>query len=123
MQRVCVLSLPGVETTDERHQLALRATTAVSTAHADVAALEAGPVELGEPGDDDQAAGVTQGKGKLRQFIENHVKPLLAKVASRLWAIISHLLTPKEWQITGDVSGGIPALGMAKVELAITFGA
>ncbi|MBV9670151.1 MAG: hypothetical protein JOZ43_04270 [Acidobacteriales bacterium] len=46
--------------------------------------------------------------------------PLLRKFLAKLWSIISHLLTPKEWKLKGKV--GNTVLGLAEAEIEITFG-
>ncbi|MEO6118615.1 MAG: hypothetical protein ABIP37_06050 [Methylotenera sp.] len=46
--------------------------------------------------------------------------PFLKQLLSKIWQIISNLMTPKEWKISGEVSGNI--LGLANVGLEITFG-
>ena len=46
--------------------------------------------------------------------------PLLRKFLAKIWSIISHLLTPKEWKLKGKV--GSTVLGLAQAEIEITFG-
>lgn len=46
---------------------------------------------------------------------------LLRRLLSKVWQIISGLLTPKEWKLQGKVGTGI--LGLADVGIEITFGA
>ena len=52
--------------------------------------------------------------------VKNYLIPLLKKFLSKLWSIISGLLTPKEWKIKGGVGTGL--LGLANVEVEVTFG-
>jgi hypothetical protein len=44
----------------------------------------------------------------------------LKKALPRLWSIISHLVTVKEWSITGQA--GIPVLNLVQTSISITFG-
>jgi len=52
--------------------------------------------------------------------LKSYLMPLLKKFLSKLWSIISHLLTPKEWKLKGKV--GNTVLGLAEAEIEITFG-
>ncbi|MBL8075578.1 MAG: hypothetical protein JNL29_14515 [Nitrospira sp.] len=52
--------------------------------------------------------------------LKAYLTPLLKRFLSKIWQIISNLLTPKEWKLQGKVSTGI--LGLADVGIEITFG-
>ena len=52
--------------------------------------------------------------------IKSYLLPQLKKFLSKLWTIISGLLTPKEWKIKGQVGTG--PFGLANVEIELTFG-
>lgn len=52
--------------------------------------------------------------------IKTYMAPLLKRFLSKIWQIISNLLTPKEWKLQGKVGTGI--LGLADVGIEITFG-
>lgn len=52
--------------------------------------------------------------------IKVYLTPLLKRFLSKIWQIISNLLTPKEWKLQGKVGTGI--LGLADVGIEITFG-
>jgi hypothetical protein len=52
--------------------------------------------------------------------IKSYLIPLIKKFLSKLWSIISGLLTPKEWKLKGKVGTGL--LGLADVEVEVTFG-
>lgn len=52
--------------------------------------------------------------------IKAYLAPLLKRFLSKIWQIISNLLTPKEWKLQGKVGTGI--LGLADVGIEITFG-
>ena len=52
--------------------------------------------------------------------IKTILTPLLKRFLSKIWQIISNLLTPKEWKLQGKVGTGI--LGLADVGIEITFG-
>jgi DNA repair exonuclease SbcCD ATPase subunit len=52
--------------------------------------------------------------------IRSSLMPLLRKFLAKLWSVISHLLTPKEWKLKGKV--GNTVLGLAQAEIEITFG-
>ena len=54
------------------------------------------------------------------QKIKTYLAPLLKRFLSKIWQIISNLLTPKEWKLQGKVGTGI--LGLADVGIEITFG-
>lgn len=41
-------------------------------------------------------------------------------VLNRIWSMISHLLTVKEWTVNGQVGGGV--LGLAQAGISVTFG-
>jgi hypothetical protein len=46
--------------------------------------------------------------------------PLLKKFLSKLWSVISHLLIPQEWKLSGKI--GSTVLGLGEVKIEITFG-
>lgn len=48
------------------------------------------------------------------------VKSWLKRICKQLWQLISRLMTPKEWKLTGKVGTGV--LGLAEVGIEITFG-
>ncbi len=52
--------------------------------------------------------------------IKAYLTPLLKRFLSKIWQIISNLVTPKEWKLQGKVGTGI--LGLADVGIEITFG-
>lgn len=52
--------------------------------------------------------------------LKSYLMPLLKRFLSKLWQIISHMLMPKEWKLTGKVGTGV--LGLADVGIEITFG-
>lgn len=52
--------------------------------------------------------------------IKSYLLPFIKKFLSKLWSIISGLLTPKDWKIKGKVGTGL--LGLADVEVEVTFG-
>jgi hypothetical protein len=54
------------------------------------------------------------------QKLRSYLVPLLKRFLSKIWQIISHMLTPKEWKLTGKVGTGV--LGLADVGIEITFG-
>lgn len=54
------------------------------------------------------------------QKIKTYLVPLLKRFLSKIWQIISNMLTPKEWKLQGKVGTGI--LGLADVGIEITFG-
>ncbi|MFC4871012.1 hypothetical protein [Negadavirga shengliensis] len=59
---------------------------------------------------------VQRSVSSLRSFI----KPIIQRIAQRLWRLISGLLTPKEWSIGGEL--GNTVWGLSKVKLEIKFG-
>ncbi len=52
--------------------------------------------------------------------IQHKLLPFIKTLLSKLWSIISSLLTPKEWKLKGEVGAGL--LGLTKVEVEVTFG-
>lgn len=54
------------------------------------------------------------------QKIKTYLAPILKRFLSKIWQIISSLLTPKEWKLQGKIGAGI--LGLADVGIEITFG-
>ncbi|MEM9008592.1 MAG: hypothetical protein AAGE59_34420 [Cyanobacteria bacterium P01_F01_bin.86] len=63
---------------------------------------------------------VQNAASKATDWVKNTLMPLIKSIAAQVWQVISSLLTPKEWKIKGSV--GTPLLGLANVELEITFG-
>ena len=57
--------------------------------------------------------------GIVAHKLKKHLMPILKKLSAKLWQIISKMLTPKEWKISGTVGTGL--LGLASVGLEITF--
>ena len=53
------------------------------------------------------------------QRIKSYLTPILKRFLSKIWQIISNLLTPKEWKLHGKV--GTSILGLADVGIEITF--
>jgi hypothetical protein len=41
-------------------------------------------------------------------------------VNRKIWLLIAHLLTPREWSVSGEIGGGL--FGMAKANIEVTFG-
>lgn len=52
--------------------------------------------------------------------VRGYLIPQIKRFLSKLWSLISGLLTPKEWKLKGQVGTGL--LGLANVEVEITFG-
>jgi hypothetical protein len=48
------------------------------------------------------------------------IKKALSKAWKRLWSLISHLTTVKEWSVSGQVGSGV--LGFAQATITVTFG-
>jgi hypothetical protein len=48
------------------------------------------------------------------------IKKALTKAWKRLWSLISHLTTVKEWSVSGQAGTGI--LGFAQATITVTFG-
>jgi hypothetical protein len=110
--------------------LMLEATGSLSTAEADVLAVQAtiaADAVDGDPVDEaDDVAGGASGKGSgvlnTVNTLFNAIKAIFSKLANRLVSMLSKLVKPKEWKIAGEVTGGVPALALGKVTLEITFG-
>lgn len=50
------------------------------------------------------------------------IKAEVKKVLTRLWGMISKLVTVKEWTLTGKVGTPGPLLGLAEASVSVTFG-
>jgi hypothetical protein len=48
------------------------------------------------------------------------IKKALSKAWKRLWSLISHLTTVKEWSVSGQAGTGV--LGFAQATITVTFG-
>jgi hypothetical protein len=78
-------------------------------------------IKKGLPGATDWfIAQVTNPVGMALSKIKSYLMPLLKKFLSKIWQIISNLLTPKEWKLKGEIGTGI--FGLANVGIEITFG-
>lgn len=78
--------------------------------------MAAGPVAWPR----DAAAQVSGAIGAARAKLTGYLIPLMKRFLSKLWSLISGLLTPKEWKLKGQVGTGL--LGLANVEVEISFG-
>ena len=58
--------------------------------------------------------------GTALSKVKSILIPMMKSFISKLWTIITGLLTPKEWKLKGGLGTGL--LGLANVELEITFG-
>ena len=53
-------------------------------------------------------------------WLSNHIKPLIKKISSQLWSLISHMITPKSWTVQGQT--GVSLFGLTgNVSIGITF--
>jgi predicted alpha/beta hydrolase len=50
----------------------------------------------------------------------NTIKQKIGSIASQVWSVVSHLMTVKQWKLTGSLGGGV--LGLTGVAVEITFG-
>jgi hypothetical protein len=60
-----------------------------------------------------------------RQLVKPDLKGVVGKLKAALakvWHLVSRLVTPREWKVSGEVAGGIPGIGLAKAGIEITFG-
>jgi len=48
------------------------------------------------------------------------IKRWLQGISAQLWQLLSRLMTPKEWKLGGELGTGV--LGLAKVQVEVTFG-
>jgi hypothetical protein len=71
---------------------------------------------------DADAADPTAAGGKGLKKAASTIIGKLKGALSKLWNLLLRLITPKEWKISGEISGGIPTLGMATATVEITFG-
>ncbi len=118
------------EKEDRRHHL-VSAGSLLSVIRSDLDALEAAvreafPQQTPDAEEDPSDAGTPQtgAQSVITGFfkkLKNLIRPKLKAISSRLWALLSNLLTPKEWTISGDT--GVSLLGLqGSVGLSITFG-
>lgn len=107
---------------------ALQITSTISTLEGELNALwsllEKLNVAFAKMNDTDEESFI--GKSKIRlqrtlRSIQNVLKPLLRKLSQRLWKLISGLLTPKEWSVSGELGNTVLGLGSVKIE--VKFGA
>lgn len=115
--------VPSVEALSGRGEAAdlmrkaTQAVTAVSVMESDVALLSA-CTPLPERG----TVGPTTTWTVVTEFLHQRIKPVVLSISRRVWKIIARHLGLKEWSVSGEVCGGIPALAMGNVSLALTFG-
>ena len=57
---------------------------------------------------------------KAGKLIATQLKPLLKIIGKRIWRLITHLTTIKEWSISGTIGNNVWGLG--KVKLEVKFG-
>jgi cysteinyl-tRNA synthetase len=57
---------------------------------------------------------------KVKDWIKKNLKPKLKKVIQGGWKILANLLKPTSWSLKGGLGTGV--LGLANVEMEITFG-
>jgi hypothetical protein len=65
----------------------------------------------------DDAATVAKDSGNVRKTL-TRISRIWAGTVKWLWNLISHLLTPKEWSLTG----GVQMPGLAHASISVTFG-
>lgn len=107
---VDALVAAGVGQSSDR---ALEAVTTMSALQDGVAEMQAGTVRSGSAG-----AGGLVAKGQPVSKILAWIMKTLSRAAKWLCVLISHLLTPKEWSLTGGI--GLP--GLANASISVTFG-
>ncbi len=62
----------------------------------------------------------SQGLSNQASWVKSTLIPWLQKLLSKVWAKILKLVTPTQWSVSGGV--GVSVLGLANVELSVTFG-
>ncbi len=64
---------------------------------------------------------ISQKAIKVLNWLINHLKPIIQRISTRLWQLISSLMTPKSWTVQGDA--GVNLFGLkGSVGISITFG-
>jgi len=56
----------------------------------------------------------------VSQWVTGTVIPWLQNMWGSVWAVVSKLITPKEWKMKGGIGSSV--LGLANAEMEITFG-
>jgi len=77
--------------------------------------LAAGHTALADDVEDAQAEAEDD-----KESIWDKIKRWLRKAGRKLWAMISRLVTVKEWTLTGTAGGSV--LGLAQASISVTFG-
>jgi DNA-binding transcriptional MerR regulator len=84
--------------------------------------LAAGQTALtGDVEDAQQDAEDEQEAEDGKESIWDKIKRWLKRAGRKLWAMISRLVTVKEWSLTG--TAGTSVLGLAQASISVTFGA
>lgn len=64
---------------------------------------------------------ISQKATKVLNWLINHLNPIMQRISTRLWQLISCLMTPKSWTIQGDA--GVSLFGLkGSVGISVTFG-
>jgi hypothetical protein len=100
---------------DECRQVAMSAMAQMQALESDVDALES---DLADPGSQVFLPAAAQANTMPRVF--KTIKKALSGAWKRLWSLISHLLTIKEWSVSGQAGTGL--LGFASATITVTFG-
>jgi hypothetical protein len=131
---VGALGALGAAATSENDggQAALQAITALTAAQlqlesADLQTSELGAFEFSSETIDQQAleaafesAGISR-RHRFKPDLRGVIGKLKAALA-KAWHLVSRLLKPKEWKVSGEVGGGIPGIGLVTGGIEISFG-
>jgi hypothetical protein len=102
-------SLVSTPESEARTRFALIAVSSVGVLQTETSILQARLTHVGAVG------------ARLTNWIQSHLLPLIQSIWSHLWQVISRMLNPKEWTVSGEA--GVNLLGLqGNVGLSITFG-
>lgn len=102
--------------------LALNATATIQSLRDELAWLEATLEHLERqlPRHEGRSLRLKRKVRSAKDWVRFSLMPRLKQILSRVWQIVTNLITPKEWKIRGSVGMGL--LGLGEVEIEITFG-
>lgn len=76
-------------------------------------------VSLIEANETAQHGKVSQATAGVKKWVSS-IGRWLKRVSAQLWNLLGHMLTPKEWKVSGSVGTGV--LGLAEASIEVTFG-
>jgi hypothetical protein len=109
---------------------ALQAVTALTAAQLQLESADLQINVLGSPKSleeriDEEVLEAVYERAAMRVHLRPSLKGVIGKLKAALakaWHLVSRLVTPREWKVSGEIAGGIPMIGLAKAGIEITFG-